>query len=89
MTGAMAALQAAITEAGRLEKVLKDGRPRPQVTLADERALAKATALAWFEHKKSLLATVSGADTVRIDDGYKRYSFPPNAPERVQNTSAF
>jgi len=71
MTAAMTALQAAITEAGRLEKVLKDGRPRRQVTLADERALAKATALAWFEHKQSLVTTISGADTARIDEGYK------------------
>jgi hypothetical protein len=67
----MTALQAAIKEAGQLEKVLKGGRPRRQVTLADERALAKATVLAWFEHKKSLLATMGGADTARIDDGYK------------------
>jgi hypothetical protein len=72
MTSAMTALQAAITEVGRLEKVLKDGRPRRQVTLADERALAKATALAWFEHKQSLLATMSGADTARIDNAYKK-----------------
>lgn len=72
MTTAMTALQAAITEAGRLERVLKDGRPRRQVTLADERALAKATALAWFDHKKTLLATIGGADTARIDDSYKK-----------------
>jgi hypothetical protein len=72
MTGAMTALQAAITEAGRLEKVLKDGRPRVRVTLIDERATAKATALAWFEHKKELENSMSGADTARIDNGYKR-----------------
>ncbi len=72
MTAAMTALRAAITEAGRLEKVIKNGRPRRQVTLTDERALAKATALAWFEHKKTLLGTTGGADTARIDDGYKK-----------------
>lgn len=72
MTTAMTALQAAITEAGRLEKVLKDGRPRVQVTLTDERALAKATALAWFNHKQVLLASIGGADTARIDASYKK-----------------
>jgi hypothetical protein len=72
MNGAMTALEAAITEAGRLEQVLKDGRPRVQVTLTDERATAKATALAWFEHKKELLNFMSGADTARIDNGYKQ-----------------
>jgi hypothetical protein len=73
MTGAMTAIQATITEAGRLEKVLKDGRPRVQVTLTDERATAKATALAWFgNHKQSILNVMRGADTAQIDDGYKK-----------------
>lgn len=73
MTGAMTALQAAITEAGRLEKVLKEGRPRVQVTLTDERATAKATALAWFgSHKQMILTAMSGADTATIDDAYKQ-----------------
>jgi hypothetical protein len=72
MTGVMTALQAAITEAGRLEKVLKNGRPRVQVKLSDERAVAKATALAWFEHKQVILASMGGADTARIDGGYKK-----------------
>ena len=53
----MTALQAAITEAGRLEKILRDGRPRIQVTLTDELASAKATALAWFgNHKPPVVA---------------------------------
>jgi len=72
MMEAMPALEAAITEASRLEKVLKAGRPRVQVTLLDERATAKATALAWFDHKKSILSEMSGADTVLIDDCYKQ-----------------
>jgi hypothetical protein len=72
MIAAMTALQAAITEAGRLDQVLKDGRPRVQVTLTDERALAKATALAWFDHKQTILTTISAADTTRIDDDYKK-----------------
>ena len=72
MTAATTAIQAAITEAGRLEKVLKDGRPRRQVTLADERATAKATAFSWFEHKKSIVATMSGVDTGRIDAAYQK-----------------
>jgi hypothetical protein len=68
----MTALQAAITEAGRLEKVLKDGRPRVQVRLSDERATAKSTALAWFNHKQVILHSMSGADTAQIDEGYKK-----------------
>jgi hypothetical protein len=69
----MAAIQSAITEAARLEKVLKDGRPRVQVTLTDERQSAKATALAWFgNHKQTILEAMSGAETAEIDDGYKK-----------------
>jgi hypothetical protein len=72
MTPVMSALEAAITEAGRLEKVLKAGQPRVQVTLTDERASAKATALAWFDHRRTILAAMGGADTAAIDKEYKQ-----------------
>jgi hypothetical protein len=73
MMSAMSALDAAIIEAGRLEKVLKDGRPRVQVTLTDERSLAKATALAWFtSHKEPVVALMTETETVQIDEAYKK-----------------
>jgi hypothetical protein len=73
MISAMSALEAAITEASRLEKVLTQGRPRVQVTLTDERSSAKATALAWFtNHKEPIVGATTGAETVRIDEGYKK-----------------
>ena len=72
MTGAMYALDAAIKEAARLETVLKKGRPRVQVTLTDERNLAKATALAWFSnHKESVVSALSEGETEPVDRAYK------------------
>jgi hypothetical protein len=72
MTGAMSALEAAIKDASRLETVLKDGRPRVQVTLTDERNLSKATALAWFSNYKGLvISALSEGETALVDEAYK------------------
>jgi hypothetical protein len=72
MTAAMSALEAAIKETVRLETVLKDGRPRVQVTLTDERTLSKATALAWFEnHKELVVSALSEGETALVDEAYK------------------
>jgi hypothetical protein len=72
MNLAVSALEAAITEVSRLDKILKDGRPRVQVTLSDERSLAKATALAWFTvHKEPIAAVVPETATIQIDGAYK------------------
>jgi len=72
MTPAMSALEAAITQASRLEKILKDGRPRVQVTLSDERSLAKASALTWFSSQRELIvAFVSETSINQVDGAYK------------------
>jgi hypothetical protein len=72
MTPAMSTLEAAITQASRLEKVLKDGRPRVQVTLSDERSLAKATALTWFSNQRGPIAiAVSVTSIDQVDAAYK------------------
>ncbi len=72
MTPAMSALEAAITQASRLEKVLKAGRPRVQVTLSDERSLAKASALTWFSsQREQIVAIVSEISINQIDAAYK------------------
>jgi hypothetical protein len=72
MSAAMVALEAAIKEAALLEKTIKAGRPRIQVTLSDERSLAKATALAWFNnHKESIASAVPLTRMEEIDDLYK------------------
>jgi hypothetical protein len=69
MTPAMSALEAAITEASRLEKVLKAGRPRVQVTLLDERSLAKVIALTWFSSHREPIVSVTSVD--EVDAAYK------------------
>jgi hypothetical protein len=72
MTPAVSALEAAITEVSRLETILRNGRPRVQVTLSDERSLAKATAHAWFTtHREPISSVVSDTATGPIDASYK------------------
>ena len=72
MTPAMFALEAAITQASRLEKVLKAGRPRVQVTLSDERSLAKTSALTWFSSQREpIVAVVSETSIDQVDVAYK------------------
>ena len=89
MTPAMTALEAAITEAGRLEKVLKDGRPRVQVTLSDERASAKATALAWFEHKPPILSVMAELIQQSSIKDISKYWSLPTVLEHAQNISQY
>src|SRR6266566_9071321 len=72
MNPAMSALEAAIKEAALLEKAIKAGRPRKQVTLSDERSLAKATSLVWFtNHKGSIASVVPDTTMAPIDEAYK------------------
>ncbi len=72
MTPALSAIEAAISEAARLDKVLKAGRPRVQVTLFDERALAKATCLTWFNNHRPVVAEATPVEDLgQIDQGYK------------------
>src|SRR6266446_5001534 len=68
---ALSALDAAISQADRLRAVLKKKRDT-QIRTADEKSLAKATALAWFNNQRPMiLATVSDLSLSDIDGAYK------------------
>jgi hypothetical protein len=71
MLDTITSVDAAIVEADRLRRVLKKSR-NAQVRSSDERALAKATALAWFQNHRgpidARLATPALAD---VDAGYR------------------
>jgi hypothetical protein len=68
---AQAAIDAAMNEAERLRRLLRRGTAK-QVRSAEERAIAKATAMAWFGKHRPLLAAVidhSALDTT--DECYR------------------
>lgn len=65
-----AALDAAIAQCERLRDLLKKKRT-PQIRDSDERALAKATAMAWFNNLRSSLAT-AGMSMSEADTCYKQ-----------------
>jgi len=72
MTATVDALGAAISETERLQKLLKKGRPRVQVTLSDERSSANATALAWFNnHRGAVSQAMADTDLKEVDDKYR------------------
>jgi hypothetical protein len=61
----------ALVEVDGLRKVLKQ-KPNRQVRSNDERALAKATALAWFNrHRLDLAALESTGAFAQVDDQYR------------------
>lgn len=71
MESAVAAFGAAIGESDKLRATLRR-RHDPQVRGSDERALAKATALTWFnKHRAAALAFADGAALARVDQLYR------------------
>lgn len=71
MAWAPPAIDSAIAEVERLRRVLKKSR-MVQVRSSDERALAKATASAWFSNHRGALETIlPGSAFDAIDAGYK------------------
>jgi hypothetical protein len=70
MSGATAALDAAIAQCDRLRTQLKKKR-HAQVRGVDERGLAKATALAWFNNQRPLIAPVGSPALSSVDSSYK------------------
>lgn len=61
-------VDACIAEIDRLFSYLKKGKTA-QVRSADEKSVAKATALAWFnQHRPSLIASVGAIDSISISD---------------------
>src|ERR1700693_2208077 len=72
MNSAAATVESAIAGIDRLRRILRKGRPRVQVTLSDERTLAKATALAWFNnHRPQVSVTAQDDELGAIDAGYR------------------
>jgi hypothetical protein len=71
MTKAMDAIDLALGEADRLRKLLKR-KSTSQVWATEERSIAKATALAWFNAHRSVLAVLAGSPHFqRADSSYK------------------
>jgi hypothetical protein len=71
MESAVAAFGAAIGESDKLRVLLRRRRD-PQVRGTDERALAKATALTWFnKHRAAAAAFADGAAVARVDQLYR------------------
>src|SRR2546428_1828418 len=71
MESAVVAFGAAIAESDKLRVVLRRRRD-PQVRGSDERALAKATALTWFnKHRAAAVAFADGAVVARVDQLYR------------------
>jgi hypothetical protein len=65
------ALEAAIADVERLRRTLRRSSS-PQVRSADEQALAKATALAWFNnHRAPVAQRLSQDDLAETDEEYK------------------
>jgi len=64
-------IDAALAEATTLRARTKKPKT-PQVKSVDERDIIKATALAWFSHRKLLTAVFTPADLVEIDKLYQR-----------------
>jgi hypothetical protein len=71
MANATAALEAAMSEVDRLRRILKKTKTR-QVRSTDERALAKATASAWFaNHRSSVESVFAASELDTVDDAYR------------------
>src|SRR6266511_741912 len=71
MPNAVPALEAAIAEVDRLRRIFKKTKA-PQVRSSDERALAKATASAWFVNHRPVVETIlSAADMHKVNDYYR------------------
>jgi hypothetical protein len=71
MASATAAVEEAIAEVDRLRRILKKTRA-PQVRSTDERALAKATASAWFvSHRRIVESGLSTFDLSPVDNSYR------------------
>jgi len=71
MESAVAAFGAAIGESDKLRATLRRRRD-PQVRGSDERALAKATALTWFnKHRAAALIFAEGGALARVDQLYR------------------
>lgn len=70
MQSAPAALDLAIAQCDRLRTLLKKKR-QPQVRGVDERGVANATALAWFNSQRPTVAAAGSATLTSVDQSYK------------------
>ena len=71
MAGGMDTMTAALAEVDRLRSTLKKNKTT-QVRAGDERSIAKATALAWFNgHQKTVPVTVGASALERVDALYQ------------------
>jgi hypothetical protein len=87
MTGPTETIAAALAEADRLRMTLKKKTTR-QVTAQDERALAKATALAWFNVHKKVLVGVTGPTMLQDVDALYQKILDASDHSTARNTYA-
>ncbi|MFY9824409.1 MAG: hypothetical protein WAM82_23740 [Thermoanaerobaculia bacterium] len=72
MSSANTALDEAIAQCDRLRTLLKKKKSSAQVRSFDERAVLKATALAWFNNQRPLvISTLEAAAIISADATYK------------------
>ena len=71
MADGQVTIDAAVAEAGSLQKILKRQNGN-QVKSDDEKQIIKATALAWFKKHRPVIVAILGEDQIRdIDDLYR------------------
>lgn len=71
MTGGQRSIESAIAEADSLQKVLKR-QSSNQLRSAEDRQIVKATALAWFNSHRTVVAELLGNDQIKpVDDIYR------------------
>ena len=71
MTDGQRTIESAIAEADSLQKVLK-GHSSNQVTSEDEKQIIKATAHAWFNNHRAVVASFLGEDQLKAVDDLNR-----------------
>ena len=70
MNQVQASLDSALAETGRLRQIIRKGRSK-QVKLADERTIAKSTALAWFNtHRPTIVDGLGDQKLGTVDRQY-------------------
>src|SRR5258708_3122884 len=71
MTDAQREIESAIAEAERLRRVLRRGKRR-QVSGEDERSVARATVLTWFETHRPVVAAILNETLLQaVDNEYR------------------
>lgn len=86
MASVMDTLDLALTEIGHLRKLLKK-KKTSQVRSSDERSIAKATALAWFNSHRGILSSVGASSNFQNTDS--SYNELLEATDRATSRNAY